>query len=59
MCKSDANKVGVYLDVDVWEEMKREAVRQDRPLSWIAQHAWRRAKKRIAALAPVPEVVDE
>ena len=60
MCKSDANKVGVYLDVDVWEEMKREAVRQDRPLSWIAQHAWRRGKKGVAALAPVvTEVVDE
>ncbi len=59
MCKSDANKVGVYLDEDVLAEAKRESIRQDRPVSWLMQHAWRRAKKRIAALAPVPEVVDE
>ena len=57
MCKSDANKVGVYLDADVLEEMKQEAIRQDRPLSWIAQRAWRHGKKGVAALAP--EVTDE
>lgn len=57
MGKSDANKVGVYLDADVLEEMKQEAVRQDRPLSWIAQRAWRHGKKGVAALAP--EVTDE
>ena len=54
MCKSNANKVGVYLDKDVLDEMKREAVRQDRPVSWIVQHAWRRGKKGVAALAPAP-----
>ena len=60
MSKSDANKVGIYLDTDVLDEMKREAVRLDRPISWIAQHAWRRGKKGVAALAPVVvENVDE
>lgn len=38
--KSDKRKQSLYFPEEMLEEIKREAVRQDRSLSWIVQRAW-------------------
>ena len=38
--KSDKRKQSLYFPEDMLEEIKREANRQDRSLSWIVQRAW-------------------
>jgi uncharacterized small protein (TIGR04563 family) len=43
MAKSDSGKRTVYFDVIILDEMRREAARLDRSLSWVAQRAWRTA----------------
>lgn len=53
--KTDPRKQSLYLSVEVLEEMRQEAWRQDRPISWIVQQAWRIARERVKRL-PAPEV---
>jgi uncharacterized small protein (TIGR04563 family) len=43
MPKSDHGKRTVYFDRIILDEMRREAIRLDRSLSWVAQRAWRTA----------------
>jgi uncharacterized small protein (TIGR04563 family) len=58
---SDARKQSLYFPEEMLQQMQEEAIRQDRSLSWIVQHAWRLARERISrlpssgvALAPAP-----
>ena len=45
--KSDKRKQSLYFPEDMLEEIKREANRQDRSLSWIVQRAWMIARGEI------------
>ena len=47
MAQTDERKQSLYFPEDMLREMKQEAVRQDRSLSWIVQRAWQIAKNRV------------
>jgi uncharacterized small protein (TIGR04563 family) len=48
MTSSDKRKQSLYFPEDMLEEIRREAKRQDRSLSWIVQTAWRIARSELA-----------
>lgn len=50
----DPRKPNIHLPVEMIEEMRAEAARQDRSLSAIVQIAWKLARER---LRRTPEVV--
>ena len=41
-------KQSLYFPEEMLEEIKAEATRQDRSLSWIVQRAWRVARQEIS-----------
>lgn len=43
-------KVTLYFNAAILEETQREAIRQDRSISWIIQAAWRHAREEIQRL---------
>ena len=45
--KSDKRKQSVYFPVDMLDEIQKEALRQDRTVSWIVQRAWKIAREEI------------
>ena len=45
--KTDKRKQSLYFPEDMLAEIKREALRQDRSLSWIVQQAWRLSRDEI------------
>ena len=44
---ADKRKQSLYFPEDMLSDIKREALRQDRSLSWIVQQAWRIAREEI------------
>lgn len=50
------NKQSTYLPDDMLAEIKAEAERQDRSLSWIMQRAWKIARSEIKKQTEVKEV---
>ncbi len=52
--KSDPRKQTVYFPDEMLEEIRQEAKRQERPLSWIIQRAWNIARERVR-VAPPPK----
>lgn len=46
----DRRKQSLYFPAGVLEEIEREAIRQDRSLSWLLQQAWKIARDRMAGL---------
>jgi uncharacterized small protein (TIGR04563 family) len=56
-------KVTLYFSSAMLEETQREAIRQDRSISWIIQAAWRMARDEVhrlpsvAGVAPPPSIV--
>jgi uncharacterized small protein (TIGR04563 family) len=57
--KSDKRKQSLYFPEDMLEEIQKEAMRQDRSLSWIVQKAWKIAREQIRKFPSVNDVVDE
>lgn len=49
-------KLTLYFPEDLIEETKREALRQDRPLSWVLQMAWLMSRDRIQDLPGIDEL---
>ena len=49
-------KVTLYFSGLMLEETQREAVRQDRSISWIVQTAWRLAKDDLRGLPAAPSI---
>jgi uncharacterized small protein (TIGR04563 family) len=43
-------KQSLYFPEEMLQEIHEAAVRQDRSLSWIVQHAWRAARAEIAKM---------
>ena len=44
---TDKRKQSLYFPEDMLTEIKKEAMRQDRSLSWIVQQAWRISRDEI------------
>jgi len=42
-----ARKQSLYFPQEMLEEIKAEAIRLERPLSWVVQRAWKRAREEI------------
>lgn len=55
MATSDKRKQSLYFPEDMLEEIRGEAVRMDRSLSWIVQRAWQAAR---AELKSIPSATD-
>lgn len=50
---SPKKKVTLYFSSAMLEETQREAIRQDRSVSWIIQAAWRIAREEVRRLPAV------
>ena len=50
MSSSPKKKVTLYFSSGMLEETQREAIRQDRSISWIIQAAWRLARDEVRRL---------
>ena len=57
--KSDKRKQSLYFPEDMLEEIKDEAARLDRSLSWIVQRAWKIARLEIKRLPSVDDILDD
>ena len=47
---SPKKKVTLYFSAGMLDETQREAIRQDRSISWIIQAAWRHAREEVQRL---------
>ncbi len=57
--QTDKRKQSLYFPEDMLAEIKREALRQDRSLSWIVQQAWRLAREQIGKLPSINTGLDD
>jgi uncharacterized small protein (TIGR04563 family) len=57
--KSDKRKQSLYFPEEMLEEIKEEAARLGRSLSWIVQRAWKIARLEIKRLPSVDDILDE
>jgi uncharacterized small protein (TIGR04563 family) len=57
--KSDKRKQSLYFPESMLEEIKEEAARLDRSLSWIVQRAWKIARVEIKKLPSVDDLIEE
>ena len=56
MASTDKRKQSLYFPEHMLGEIKAEANRQDRSLSWIVQQAWRLARHRVHSFPSVNEL---
>ncbi len=56
MGRKSTDKQSLKLPVELVTEMRGEAARLRKSLSWVAQEAWRRARQRIQDLPGVDDV---
>jgi len=59
MAGSDKRKQSLYFPEKMLEEIRHEASRQDRSLSWIIQKAWKIARSELAKYPSVNEIPDD
>ena len=59
MSSTDKRKQSLYFPEDMLREIKHEASRQDRSLSWIVQKAWKISRKEIMKYPSVNEFPGE
>ena len=66
MVENDSNKAGsdkrkqsLYFPEVMLQEIKDEAARLDRSLSWIVQRAWKMARAEIKKIPSVNEIGDD
>jgi uncharacterized small protein (TIGR04563 family) len=59
MAGSDKRKQSLYFPEKMLDEIRREASRQDRSLSWIIQKAWKIARGELAKYPSVNEIPDD
>ena len=48
---SNQRKQSLYFPSEMLEEIRAEAARLDRSVSWMVQRAWRRARTKIRSMA--------
>lgn len=56
---SDKRKQSLYFPESMLQEIKDEAARLDRSLSWIVQRAWKIARLEIKKIPSVNDVPDD
>jgi uncharacterized small protein (TIGR04563 family) len=56
--QTDKRKQSLYFPEEMLSDIKREALRQDRSLSWIVQQAWRLARNEIKKLPSINTLDD-
>ena len=56
---SSTQKMTLYFPEELVSETKREALRQDRSVSWVMQMAWLMARERIQDLPGIEELQAE
>jgi uncharacterized small protein (TIGR04563 family) len=54
--KTDKRKQSLYFPETMLQEIKEEAARLDRSLSWVVQRAWKIARKQIKKTPDNPSV---
>lgn len=54
--KGEKKKQSLYFPVEMLSEMQAEADRQERPLSWIMQQAWKLSREKIKDYPSVDEL---
>ena len=54
--RSDKRKQSLYFPESMLQEIKEEAARLDRSLSWVVQRAWKLARTEIRKIPSVNEV---
>lgn len=52
-------KQSLYFPEDMLVEIREEAARLDRSLSWIVQRAWKLARKQVRAMPSDPDALPE
>lgn len=57
--KTDKRKQSLYFPESMLQEIKEEAARLDRSLSWVVQRAWKIARVEIKKLPSVNDVDGE
>lgn len=57
--KTDKRKQSLYFPESMLTEIKEEAARLDRSLSWIVQRAWKIARPELKKLPSVNDVSDD
>ena len=55
----DKLKQSLYFPDDMLDEIREEASRLDRSLSWVVQRAWKVARKHVHAIPSDPPVEEE
>jgi len=55
MAGTDNRKQSLYFPNDMLNEIMQEAIRLDRSLSWVVQHAWRIAAREVGRFAPAEQ----
>jgi len=48
--RNDQRKMSLYLTKSVYEELREQAFRLNRSVSWVAQQAWMLARDKLASL---------
>ncbi|MFH1438461.1 MAG: TIGR04563 family protein [Pseudomonadota bacterium] len=56
---SQGERQSIYFPKDMAEEIKAEALRQDRSISWIIQKAWRISRQKMKQLPGANELEAE
>lgn len=56
---SDDRKRTVFFNAADLDELKREAARLDRSVSWVTQRAWKIARRQVRAIPASPSVKDD
>lgn len=56
MSSTDKRKQSLYFPEDMLKEIKAEAGRQDRSLSWIVQKAWKIARTEVSRYPSVNDI---
>jgi uncharacterized small protein (TIGR04563 family) len=56
MSSTDKRKQSLYFPEDMLKEIKAEASRQDRSLSWIVQKAWKIARAEVSRYPSVNDI---
>ena len=59
MATSDKRKQSLYFPEDMLTEIRGEAARQDRSLSWIVQKAWKIARTELAKYPSATDFSDD
>lgn len=57
--KTDKRKQSLYFPESMLQEIKEEAARLDRSLSWVVQRAWKLARLEIKKLPSVNDISDD